>query len=469
MFNSAPINITGGSYQSRSRPLSSQETKNFYQQVVEAGKEQYVLHSFPGLKTLGSATGLDRGMTVMNEVGYRVAGSKLYRFTSSGVHTELGGISGSGRCIFSNDGTNLIIVTGGIVYQYNGTALTTVTDSNITGSTAVTFLNNQMIYTNPPLFVVADPGIPNVASGLNAASAESQPDDLLRAYAYQQSAYMVGDRSCEPWWNTGTGNPPLERIDGQIFEVGCSAIHSIAHTDEYLYWLGDDHAVYQATGGSKRRVSSSAISHAIQGYSDVSDAYGYTFTFEGLNFYLLTFPSANATWCLSEALGDKGWFQVSSGTEGGKYQGSSLVNVYGKNMVADATNGNLYELDLDTFDNDGEVIQRRRVTSSVNGKLLGQPGKRVQMSRLEILMEAGTGLITGQGENPKIMVDISYDGGRSYVSKGFVKTGRLGSSTLRVELFCLDSFYDAIFRLTTSDAVSYELYSAVIDVRLAGR
>ena len=469
MFNSAPINITGGSYQSRTRPLSSQETKNFYQQVVEPGKEQYVLHSFPGLKSVGSVTGLDRGMTIMSEVGYRVAGTTLYSFTKLGAHTSIGTIAGIERCIFSNDGTNLIIVTGGVVYQYDGTSITTVTDSNIVGSTAVTFLNNQMIYTNPPLFVIADPGIPDVASGLNAAAAESQPDDLLRAYAYQQSAYMMGDRSCEPWWNTGTGNPPLERIDGQIFEVGCAAIHSLAHSDEYLYWLGDDNAIYQASGGSKRRVSSSAINHAIQGYDVISDAFGYTFTFEGINFYLLTFPTANATWCLNETLGDKGWFQVSSGTTGGKYQGSSLVNVYGKNYVADATNGSLYELDLDTYTNNGEVIQRRRVTSSVNGKLLGQPGKRVQMSRLEIIMESGTGLISGQGDVPSLMVDISYDGGRSYVKKGFVKVGQLGESTLRVELFCLDSFYDAIFRITASDPVPFELYSAVIDVRLAGR
>ena len=469
MFKSIPINITGGSYQSRTRPLSSQETRNFYQQVVEAGKEQYVLHSFPGLKPIGSVVGLDRGMTVMSEVGYRVAGSKLYSFTSTGSHSEIGTIYGTDRCIFSNDGTNLIIVCAFAVYQWNGAKLSVIGDSNIMGSTAVTFLNNQMIYTNPPLFVMADPGIPSQANGLNAAAAESQPDKLLRAYAYQQSAYMIGERSTEPWWNTGTGLPPLERIDGQIFEVGCSAIHSVANTDEYLFWLGDDFAVYQATGGGKKRISSSAISHAIAKYDTVEDAIGHAFTFEGLNFYMLHFPTANATWCVSEILGDKGWFNLSSGTEGDKYQGSSLVHVYGKNMVADATNGKLYELDIDTFDNDGEVIQRRRVTSSVNGKMVGAAGKRVQMSRLEIIMEAGVGLLDGQGSNPKVMIDISEDGGRSWISKGFVQVGRLGQSTLRVELFALDSFYDAIFRVTTSDAVPFEIYSAVIDVRLAGQ
>ncbi len=464
-----PINITGGSYQSRTRPLSSQETRNFYHMVVEQGKEQYILHSFPGLNHLATATiGADRGITSMAGVGYRVVGSKLYSFTQYGVHTEIGAIGGNKRCIFANDGVNLIIVCES-VYIYDGSTVSTISDVDIIGSTAVTFLNNQMIYTNDNLFVVASPGIPNVASGLDAAAAESKPDDLVRAYAFQQSVYMFGETTCEPWWNTGSGNPPFERIDGQIFEVGCGAIHSIAHTDEYLYWLGDDKAVYAASGGAKKRISSVAISHAIETYDDTSDAHGYTFTFEGMNFYMIHFPTAEKTWCINESLGEMGWFQVSSGTSGGQYQGTSLTTVYNKNFVADTNNGRLYELDISTFTNNSDIIQRRRVTSSVNGKLLGAPGERIQMSRLEIIMEAGVGLITGQGSIPKLMIDISYDGGRSWVSKGFVKVGQLGESTLRVELYCLDSFTDAIFRITTSDAVPFEIYSATIDLRLAGR
>jgi len=184
---------------------------------------------------------------------------------------------------------------------------------------------------------------------------------------------------------------------------------------------------------------------------------------------VITFPTAGRTWCLSELLGKNGWFELSSGTDDGIYQGSSLINVYGKNFVADATNGNLYELDIDAFMNNNEVIQRQRITSSVNGKLLNVPGNRVQMSRLEIIMEKGTGLITGQGENPKIIIEISRDGGKSWFKEGFVEVGRLGQTQLRVELFSLIADYDFIFRLTTSDPVAYEIYSAVIDLRDAGR
>ena len=465
---SIPINITGGSYESRSRPLSSQLTKNWYPQIVEQGKEQFVLHSFPGLLSKSQIIGADRGMTSMDEVGYRVAGQTLYSFDSDGVHTSIGAISGTDRCLFANDGVNLVIVCSAAVYVYNGTSITIVSDPNIIGATAVTFLNNQFIYTVNGLFVVSDVGDPTQANGLNAAGAESQPDDLIRCYAFNQTAYMVGERSIEPWWNTGTGFPPFARMDGQLMEVGCKAVHSIANTDEALYILGDDCAVYQIANG-KRRISPPAITHAIEKYSTTQDAYGYTFTIDGTNFYLLTFPTEDKTWCLNESLGDKGWFEISSGLLDGKYQGSSLINVYGGNYVADSDNGSLYVLDFDTYTNNSETIQRQRVTSSVNAKLFGKQGDRVQMSRLEIIMESGTGTISGQGDDPSVIIDISYDGGRSWVSKGFVKTGRLGQGVLRVELYCLDSFYDAIFRITATDPVPFEIYSAAIDLRLAGR
>lgn len=439
---------------------------------VGEGKENFVLHSFPGLKLKGTASGKDRGMINFAEVGYRIVGQSLYSFNKNGAHTLIGvegDIPGVNRMIMDDDGENLIITGIDGQFVYDGSTISTITDSNLTGSTACTFLNSQIIYTKDPLFIMADPNNPTTASGLNAGSAESKPDGLVRAYAFQQNVYMFGTASTEPYWNSGVGNPPIERIDGQIFEVGCAAQHSVANTDDFMYWLGDDKAIYQATGGQRNRVSTAAISHAIEGYSIIDDAVGNTLTFEGMNFYIVSFPSADKTWVLSESLGRGGWFEISSGTNDGIWQGSSIINVYGKNFVADRDNGNLYELDLNTFTNNNEIIQRRRVTSSANGKVFNAPGQRVQWSRLEIIMEQGIGLISGQGEDPKIMLEISFDGGRTWAEQGWADVGRMGEHTSRVEFYGLDAGTDMIFRLTTSDPVPYELYSAVIDLRLAGR
>lgn len=470
-FRTVPIQVAGPSYKSRSRPLSSQSTINFYQEFNESGKAPFVLHSWPGEKLLGSVTGKDRGQHIMSGVSYRVAGSTLYQVDSNGAHIDRGTVAGSSRCIMANDGVNLFIVNAGNVQQYNSDTqlITHVTDADIVGSIAVAYLNNQFIYTKPNLFVISNVGDGSTASGLNAAQAESQPDDLERAYVFEDTAYMLGTLSIERWYNTGVGHPPFERITGGTRSIGLAAIHSVASNDEFMYWLSDDRQVYQASGGTERRVSNIAIAHAIESYDIVADAVGWTMTLEGQNFYILSFPTANKTWALSEGLNENGWFELSADTDQGKYNCTSHSYNYNKHLVADETNGNLYELDLDTFDNNGETIQRVRVFSSIHGGLFEAPGKRLQMSRFELIMEMGVGTISGQGEDPKIMIEASYDGGKSFSNGAWMRIGRLGETNIRAEWFSLTSFYDLIIRITTSDPVAYSIQSGAIDVRLAGR
>ena len=211
---------------------------------MEEGTDKYVLHSFHGLKPVGAGIGADRGMRNFAEVGYRITGNNLNRFDSNGNHTVVGTIPGTNRMIMDDDGGNLIITGLDGQFSFDGTTVSTITDSNIIGSTANTFLNSRIVYTNPNtnLFVMATVNNPTTASGLDAASAESKPDKLIRAYAFKQNVYMFGERTVEPYWNRDSGNPPLFRIDGQIFEIGLGAIHSVSNTDQFLYWLGDDGA-----------------------------------------------------------------------------------------------------------------------------------------------------------------------------------------------------------------------------------
>jgi hypothetical protein len=160
---------------------------------------------------------------------------------------------------------------------------------------------------------------------------------------------------------------------------------------------------------------------------------------------------------------------VSADRDGGKYNATSHQYIYGKHLVADAANGNLYELDLETFDNNGTEIHRTRVMSSIHGGLFNAPGKRVEMSRFELILDTGVGLISGQGEDPQIMIEASYDQGKSFGPGTWMKIGRLGQTNIRAEWWNMKSFYDLIIRITTSDPVHYTILSGAIDLRLAGR
>lgn len=472
-FQTIPVNIAGPSYQDRSRPLSAQETRNFYQEVTGAGKDKYVIKSFPGQLLFGAAgtTAEDRGMHRMNEIAYRVVGQSLYKILSDGSRTNLGTIPGVGRCIFADDGENMFITCNGVVNKYvESTGLITqVTDVSITGAKSVDYINNQFIYTFPALTVFSNVGDGSIASSLNAVNAESEPDPLVRDYVFDQVVYRFGTRSCEAWYNSGIGTPPFDRIEGQILNVGLAAIHSVNNSKKYMYWLGSDLQIYRARGGQEEPISTAAIAGAIQGYSYVGDAFSEIFTLDNHIIYMITFPTADKTWCLIEDLGVNGWFELSKGKTTGRYNAGSILEIYNKVLVGDNSTGDLYKLDFDIYDQNGSVWQRRRVMGVINGEILGQKGKRVQMSRMEFIIETGTGLTSGQGSTPHIMIEPSYDGGRTWATGTWLKVGKLGQFNVRAEWFNLNSFYEMVVRITTSDPVKLNIYSATIDLRLAGR
>lgn len=417
------------------------------------------------------AAGADRGSHLLNGEIYRVVGNNLYRANSMGVHTTLsvGGVTGTTRCTFADDGQNLLITSGtGSVYIYDGSTLSAVTNANISGSTAVTFLNNQFIYTNNGLFVVSDPGDGTSASGTNAAGAEIKPDSLVRAYAFDQVLYLFGAETVERWYNTGSGSPPFARFNQQLTEVGCLAAYSIANTPNAVYWLASDYTVYQERGGVAKRVSNSAMSRIFRSYPETSGAYGWTFSLGGRNFYALTFNGAGRTWCLSEDLSTKGWFELSGAVAQSIWPCAETHLVGNKLLTTGVSDGKLYELSDQYYTLGAEPLYRQRVTAPLSGISLKKPGKRLQVNKLELLMEKGVGLINGQGEDPRILCEYSLDGGKSWSSGTWMRIGRLGETQIRARMHLTKSFQEIVFRFSISDGVPITVYGGAIEVKVLG-
>lgn len=459
-----PIPLVGPSYKSRSIPLSAQVTKGFYLEVNQDGRVPTSLHSFPGLKEFAAGNGVFRGFGTHQGTLYVVLGSSLYMVSASGSLTTKAGIPGGGRCILQSDGYKLFIATGTTQYVYD-TSLSTVAvvDSGAWNA----FLNSQMVYSGADAtFWVADPGEGETVNGLNYATAEADPDGIVRGYVYNDLLYLFGERVTETWYNSGVGNPPFDRITGGTLPLGCGAKFSIAHNDQFIYLLGDDRIIYQVKGQNFRPVTSLGVSHAIDSYLDVSDASGMCVRFEGQDYYVLTFNSAGKTWVYCQA--NEAWFELGYGVDSDLWRGAAAVYHYGKTIVADHSNGKLYTLDLDTFTDNGTAILRQRDTAPIHSGLYGEKGKRLFMSRLELIMETGTGLVTGQGADPRIMMQFSDDGGITWSSESMGATGALGQYQYRVEWFQLGMFFSRIFRFKVSDPIKVTLFEAIADME-AGR
>lgn len=469
MFQTIPFNIVGGTHESRTRSVSVQNTTNMYLQLNEYSDKQASLQSWYGQQLVAKVNeNNERGVHVMDEIVYRVVDEILYKVDKTGNHENKGRVTGNDRVIMADDGDNLIIVSDK-VYRYIATEdkFTLVVNVNLTDVLSVTVINGQFIYTTKDLSFISQPNLPENLSGLDAIGAESSPDKLVRDYAFNQTIYRFGVRTTEPWYNSGVGQPPIDRLEGQQFSVGCKAIHSIAHTDKALYWLGDDNAIYRVSGNQYDRISDDCLSNTIEQMDSVIDALGYTVTLQGQDFYIITFPSANKTFLINEKLGNQGWSQLTSGTNNDVYSATDSAQAYGKTYVA--SGGKWLTLERDEYTQDTDTLLRKRTTGEFTCKDFGLNNDSMVMSRLTLDIEQGVGLITGQGEVPRMMIEVSIDGGRSFPHVSWMELGRLGEYTLRTEVDFMIRGQSFIFRLNISDPVPLTIKGAYLKVKGAKR
>ena len=462
-FKPVPLNIVGQSYEHRSPSISKQRTINLIPQAELTGAAQSSLVSWYGSVPWSSGTGVGRGLYVFNGVLYKVSDQTLYSISSTGVQTSIGTITGSNRCVFADDGTNLIITTGSTGYQYSGSTLTSITDVDFPSSNSVAYLNQKMFYDGASgQFVVSTVGNPDDIPSNNFATAELSPDDTTRVYSFRERVYVFGEHTVEPWYDSGSGNPPVARVNGGVMNVGLGAVYSVANTDEYMYWLGDDKRVYRTSQYQAQNVTSTAVSEQLDELSALDDAVGYVVRLSGQSFYVLNCVAGGRTFVFSEDA--NAWFNLSSGQFEGNYIGTDYAECYGKRLIE--YGGNVLYLDKDTYTDNGATRIYERTFGPITAKELGISG-RVLMSYIDFHMQTGVGIISGQGSNPQIMVSASYDD-QSWTNEDDVLLGRQGQGDLLARWDNTASFYHAHFRIRCSDPVFLAIHGASIGVKPGG-
>ncbi len=465
-FQTKELEVVGGTAIARSNVVSQDETVNLYPVIVDAEKGQFYLDSFPGSVKLSQGTGVDRGLGVFNNVLYQVQDQTLYSIDEAGVRTNVGNIPGFDRCIFTATNELLIITTGAGGFGFDGTTVSQNTDPDYEPSNSSAFLNNQVIYDGQEgRFQVSEVGEPFNMNPLNYGTAEASPDVMKRVYVFKDIVYLFGEKSIEFWYNSGAGDPPFDRYQGTTFTFGLQAIHAVANSEDFLYFLGTDNRVYRCSQYQPEQISTSSISAQINNLSITSDAVGSVFKFEGQTFFVLNFPMGNKCFVYSETANT--WFTLEDGIERQTSKIKSVIEIYQKVLWSDSQ-GNVYYLDRNTFTNNNEPFLRLRQFQAVSNTQLGLPGRRVLMNKVGVGCDIGNGLLSGQGEIPKAVFQFSLDGGKSWTQEQFVDLGRLGETVGKVECYLLLSFYTLNIRVFLTDPVYFNLNSLFLEFRETG-
>ncbi len=450
-----PIQFASQSYLDASKPVSVQRCRNLYPEPAPPdAKSQLVLRHTPGLK-LWSAVGDGpiRGVHELNGYLWVVSGTKAYMVDAAKEVTEIGIVSGSGPVRFAASDSELAIVSSSNVYRCSTTEAAMWTP---TGKVArdTTYLDGYHLFCEKGTEQIFFSGINDLTSfnALDVFNANAAPDELVALEEVNRQIVAFGRKTIEVWYDSGDADLPFRRSPGGLVQRGCASTHSVREYGGHVFWLGDDLQVYTLRGASPVVISTPAVAHAISGYGSPEDAVGMIYSQAGHVHYALSFVG-DATWVYD--ISTARWHERVS-----QDLAHWRVNTYhyfdDKHLVGDVVNGNVYELDLATYTDNGDPIIREAVSPPIHAA-----GRRVAMGELWIDMETGVGLESGDGSDPQAMLDWTDDGGRSWSNEHWRDIGLQGLHEHEVRWQRLGSFRNSrSVRLKISDPVKVAILGA---------
>jgi len=394
--------ILGGSYVARSTNAADNRMVNLFPEVVpegSGGKEGGFLLRCPGLRLLATVgAGPIRGLWVTNGVAYVVSGNEFYSLNTSWTFTLIGIVSGSGPVSMADNGTQIFIACNpdGFIYNVSTSVFARITDVDFPGAGSVGYLDGYFVFNEPDSqkFWITSLLDGTSVDPLDFASAEGYPDNVIALIVDHREVFLFGTTSVEVWYDAGTPDFPLARIQGAFMEVGCEAAYSVAKLDNSVFWLGSDARgrgiVYRANGYTPARISTNAVEYAFQSYGNIADAIGYTYQQDGHPFYVLIFPSAEATWVYD--VSTQLWHERAGFNNGQfvRHRSNCQMSFNDEIVVGDYEDGRVYAFDLDVYADDNQTQKWLR---SWRALPTGQNNlKRTAHHSLQLDVETGVGL-----------------------------------------------------------------------------
>ncbi len=474
------IPFTGGAYLSRSINFDAQRCINFFPVSGESGvsKSQRMLLGTPGLRLLTTLGGSD-GMRALYKpsVGSSIAvqGSSVYRVATDWTSTLVGTIDSATTPVsIADNGTTAVLVTGanGYTLDLASNTLAQIGDPAFYGASRVSYNNVTFIFERPgtnQFYITAAGAV--TFDALDFASAESNAEPIVSHIINHSELLLFKESVTEVWRDSGSSDFPYSRDGNAAIEQGCAAKHSLVALDNTVFWIGRDKngqgIVWRMNGYTPMRVSNDGVEFAIQGYANISDAWAYAYQQEGHTFYVINFPTGNATWVFDvkeNAWHERAYLPPVSGTFQ-RHRGTCHMFFGGENVVGDWENGKLYALDLDTYSDNGDAMVSLRSCPHLSDS----GNKKIRVHWIDVLIEAGVGLSTGQGIDPLMMLRWSKNGGKTWSTIRNVSIGLIGEFQNRVRQGKLGNGRDWVFEISVSDPVKRVVLGASIEAQVLTR
>ncbi len=398
--------FVGPSYQYRSTNFDNQRSINLYPASSETGtsKGPYILCPTPGRRVFSTIPVQSiRGAHTTSDRAFVVAYDTLYEILSDGSYTPRGTLE-----TFSG---NVSMADNGII---DGYFLLNIPDSGIYQWSA--------LYDG------------TTWDGADTANAEGSPDNLIAVITVHRQVALIGGVTTQFIENTGASPDPFANVQGVFIEYGTIAPFSVEQVANTIFWIGKDVAggnvVWMAAGYQPSRISTTAIENYLNQY-DTSTATCYSYQEDGHFFIIWNVEGAPTS--LAYDITEKQWHERGFwNSNAGTYQRDRAnfhMYVFGKHLVTDYENGNIYEQSLEFNDDNNSLIRRQRTLPYFADDL-----EFLYFSQFQIDMQTGVGLVSDANTantNPMISLRWSDDGGHTWSTFIDVPIGKVGEYNTR--------------------------------------
>lgn len=354
--------------------------------------------------------------------------------TSDGVEwlvTTHGSLAGTDKLFMArnNNSTPDIVVVADIgVFVITDSDVEAYPDEDVGSPNAVAFLAGYFFFTYGDGKVRTSAINGTGINLLDLATAEQNPDGLLRPVPFKSQMLLCGPRTIEAWANTGnpTGFPFSYSY---TISAGLIGPHAIAgggdEFSEFLLWVADDNTVRRLDGYSPTKVSPPDLDKLIEAVADKSTIEACVYSSGGHKFWQVSC----ASWSWVFDLNTEKWHERNSYLQPRSRITQAFPGV-GKWLCGDVLSGTVAEITRTARDELGSPLPVRIESGPVQ-----KFPNRIQVARADFDFIVGVGIATGLDPiqtAPVVNISWSNDGGAHWSAPLIRPLGRQQDAQTRV-------------------------------------
>lgn len=471
--------FVGPTYRSQSPYAADDRCINFYPErmEIENPKTQWALYPTPGLKEFAVPTqNLCRGSFAQDGRCFYVVGYLFLEVLADGSTVNRGTVdvnSNPATLSSSGDAGHQIMITSGrrvYIFDLRTDAFTPITDVNVVADHGG-YLDGRFIILDVEMSKLR---ISDVDDGLTwnplrYRLRSKAPDKWRSMIVANDVIWLFGSQTYEVWNNTGGDPFPFDPIPGALFPVGIAAPYSLKGVGGGVQWVhaNDDGSgiVFQATQYAPRRISNHSVEYSLQNMASLGKCESMSYQMFGHSFWALTSREHDQTWvwdATTEMWHEALDWEISNyrPAQWTAWRPMYHAFAFDKHLVGDRSRGTIYELTANEFTGaDSSIIRRVR-----RAPHLSFENKPLRYKSMEVDLQRGIGLSTGQGEDPQVMLRYSDDGGMTFGNEVACSAGKMGKFRTRVKFQRLGSARNRVFEVSMTDPVPWRVLGAYLAI-----